>query len=54
METVEHGERYHQGHRGHDDTHNGDAADDVDGVRGLLGEQIALSYIEWEIHFLAL
>ena len=38
VESVEYGERHHQGHRCHSDTDDGDAADHIDGVGRLLRE----------------
>ena len=50
VKTVEHGECDHESHRGNRHTHDGNGTDDVDGVGGLLGEEIPAGYKEREIH----
>ena len=50
MEAIEHTERHHQGHGGYCHTGHADAADDVDGICALFGEEIPARDVEGEIH----
>ena len=49
MEAVEHAQRDDQRHRSHGNPYDGDAADDVDGVRRFLREEVTPGYVEREI-----
>ena len=49
MKTIEHTECNHQGHGGYCNAHGTYTADDVDGMRTLLGEEIATGYEKREI-----
>ena len=50
MKSVEHAQRYHQGHRSYGNSYDGDAADDVDGMSRLLGEEVASCDVKREVH----
>ena len=49
--TFEHAEHNDQCHGGNGNARHRDETDDVDGVRALLGEQVATGYEEGKIHF---
>ena len=53
METIKHTQSNHQCHGGYGHASHGDAADDVDGMGALLGEEIPTGYVERQVHGVA-
>ena len=51
METVEHTERDHKGHRGNGHPYDRDGTDDIDGVSRFLGEKVAPCNEKRKVHF---